>query len=316
MGRRPTISAPGWLCRFSYQCPSLFAASLLGLAVCTGPVIPAEPPDEFLSDGERALAWTRRFVALGPRPAGSSALAEQLQMIRDGLEGLSCSVAVDAFVAVTPVGELPMSNVIARFGPPDAGEVIVISGHYDTLRKKGFVGANDGGSSAGLLMALAERLEVLAWTGVWLAFFDGEESTTTWRNLDHTYGSRRVAEAWAVDGTVRRIRGLINVDMIGDRDLELVYDGNSDAALRELVWTVATELGYRDEFGTDIAYIEDDHVPFLKVGVPSLNLIDFSYGPRNSYWHTTADTLDKLNSRSFATILHVLQATIGRLQAR
>ncbi len=207
-----------------------------------------------------------------------------------------------------------MCNVIARFGPPDADQVVIVSGHYDTLRKDGFVGANDGGSSAGTLMALAERLEAVGRGAVWVVFFDGEESTTVWRDSDHTYGSRRLAQAWAADGTVERIRALINVDMIGDRDLELLYEGNSDPALRELVWTVAEELGYGDVVGRNLSYVDDDHIPFLRVGVRSVNLIDFDYGPRNSYWHTLKDTLDKLDSRSFATILHVLEATILRLR--
>ncbi len=293
---------------------SVAAALLLAVTACVQPVVPAEPPDEYLAAGRRALDWTRRFVELGPRPAGSHVLAVQQQMIRDGLEGLACRVEVDDFVATTPVGPLSMQNLIARFGPADADDVVIISGHYDTLRQDGFVGANDGGSSAGLLVTLAERLDAVDRGSVWVVFFDGEESTTVWRNQDHTYGSRRLARVWAADGTTERIQGLINVDMIGDRDLELVYEGNSDAALRELVWALARDLGYRAEFGRNRGYIEDDHIPFLRAGVPSLNLIDFSYGPRNSYWHTAQDTLDKLDSRSFATVLHVIEAAIPRLR--
>ncbi len=290
-------------------------ALLIVASACAPSVAPAQPPAEYLRAGERALDWTRRFVALGPRPAGSEALAVQQRMIADGLGNLSCRVEQDAFVAATPVGRLAMRNVIARFGPPGSDRVVVVSGHYDTLRMEGFVGANDGGSSAGLLMSLAERLDALELGSVWVVFFDGEESTTVWRNLDHTYGSRRLAGTWAADGTAARVRALINVDMIGDRDLELVYEGNSDPALRETVWNIAAGLGYRQEFGRRTGYVEDDHIPFLGIGIPSVNLIDFDYGPRNSYWHTSADTLDKLDSRSFATILHVLEAAIRELLA-
>ncbi len=252
-------------------------------------------------------------MQLGPRPAGSQALASQQQMIVRELDRLSCRVEVDSFVDATPVGALSMRNIIVRFGPAEPSSVLVVSGHYDTFRMDGFVGANDGGSSAGLLMALAERLDRSVSRAVWLVFFDGEESTMEWREGDHTYGSRRLARRWLADGTVSRIRALLNVDMIGDANLELVFEGHSDGVLREQVWNLGARLGYEKIFRRRIGYIEDDHIPFLQAGVPSLALIDFGYGPNNAYWHTSSDTLDKLDRRSFAVMLHVLEAAIADL---
>lgn len=234
-------------------------------------------------------------------------------MIVAALSDLSCTVEEDEFVAATPIGALRMCNIVARFGPDSPESVVVVSGHYDTLRMEGFLGANDGGSSAGALMALAERLDRRGANAVWLAFFDGEEATVEWRNQDHTYGSRRLAGRWAASGTVPRIKALINVDMVGDADLELVYEGNSDSRLRTKVWEIADELGYEAVFGRSIGYIEDDHVPFGRIGVPSLNLIDFEYGQGHDYWHSHDDTLDKLSARSFATVLHVVETAIDRL---
>ncbi|MDE0627058.1 MAG: M28 family peptidase [Bryobacterales bacterium] len=274
-----------------------------------------DPPAEYVLAGQAALNWTRRFVELGPRPAGSSALATQTATMAEALGEMSCTVEINEFVAATPVGALPMRNVIARFGPPSPDKVVVVSGHYDTLRKEGFLGANDGGSSAGLLMALAERLDACVPGPVWIVFFDGEEATVAWRGLDNTYGSRHLANKWADDGTLEKIRALINVDMIGDSDLQLVYEGNSDPSLREAVWKLAGELGYRDAFPREVGYISDDHIPFRRLGVRSLNLIDFTFGPDNSYWHTDEDTLDKLHARSFATVLHVVEAAVSRLLA-
>lgn len=271
------------------------------------------PPDEFLEAGERALDWTRRFVEIGPRPAGSAALAQQKEMIVAALSELSCTVEEDEFVAATPIGALRMCNIVARFGADSPEAVVVVSGHYDTLRMEGFLGANDGGSSAGALMALAERLDLSNAHAVWLAFFDGEEATVEWRDRDHTYGSRRLAGRWAASGIVPRIRALINVDMVGDADLELLYEGNSDRGLRARVWGIANELGYGTVFGRSIGYIQDDHVPFGRVGVPILNLIDFNYGDGHAYWHSRDDTLDKLSARSFATVLHVVETAINRL---
>ena len=192
-------------------------------SVCAQAAAQMSPPPEYWLAGQSALEWTRRFVELGPRPAGSATLAAQGTMIVEALREMSCTVEIDEFVAATPVGALRMRNVIARFGVASPSKVLVVSGHYDTLRREGFVGANDGGSSAGLLMALAERLDRIGLGPVWLVFFDGEESTGSWRDLDHTYGSRRLAGKWAADGTADRIRALINVDMIGDSDLHLVH---------------------------------------------------------------------------------------------
>lgn len=293
----------------------LLAVPLLLPGACDAQGPPAVPPDEYLQAGERALDWTRRFVEVGPRPAGSEALARQRRMIVAALSDLSCSVEEDEFVAATPVGALRMCNIVARFGPPSAESVVAVSGHYDTLRMDGFLGANDGGSSAGMLMALAERLDRATAKAVWLVFFDGEEATVEWKNQDHTYGSRRLAGRWAASGTAGRIRALINVDMVGDADLELVYEGHSDSRLRTTVWDIADELGYESVFGRSIGYIEDDHVPFGRIGVPSLDLIDFEYGPSHAYWHSHDDTLDKLSVRSFATVLHVVENAINRLLA-
>ena len=234
-------------------------------------------------------------------------------MIVAALSDLSCSVEEAEFVAATPIGALRMCNIVARFGDLRAESVVAVSGHYDTLRMEGFLGANDGGSSAGMLMALAERLDRTSGKAVWLVFFDGEEATVEWKNQDHTYGSRRLAGRWAASGTAGRIRALINVDMVGDADLELIYEGYSDSRLRTTVWGIADELGYQGVFGRSIGYIEDDHVPFGRIGVPSLDLIDFEYGPGHEYWHSRDDTLDKLSARSFATVLHVVENAINRL---
>lgn len=290
--------------------------------ICAAPACKARPqsaaaPEEYRRAGQAALEWTGKFVALGPRPAGSDALRSQQRLIADALGKLSCSVEEDDFTAATPHGPAAMKNIIARFGARGAGRVVVVSGHYDTLRREGFVGANDGGSSAGLLMTLAERLdrktEDRGDFAVWVVFLDGEEAVVKWSDADGTYGSRRLASRWKADGTARRIRALLNVDMIGDADLSLIFDRNSDPALMERVWSIAAELGYARQFPREIGYIEDDHVPFAAAGIPSIDLIDFQYGPGNAYWHSAADTMDKLSADSFAVILHVLEETAAAL---
>ncbi len=242
-------------------------------------------------------------------------MRSQQRIIVEALEKLSCSVEEDDFTAATPLGTLAMKNITARFGAAEVKGIVVVSGHYDTLRQEEFVGANDGGSSAGLLMALAERLDskaaVPTGAAVWVVFLDGEEAAVRWSATDRTYGSRHLAGRWATDGTARQIRALINVDMIGDADLSLIFDRNSDPALMKQVWSIAAELGYEQQFPREIGYIEDDHLSFAAVGIPSIDLIDFNYGPGNSYWHTSNDTMDKLSTDSFAVILHVVEAVIA-----
>jgi Zn-dependent M28 family amino/carboxypeptidase len=216
----------------------------------------------------------------------------------------------------TPLGQTPMKNIIARF-PGKSGNTVVITGHYDTKSMPGtfFVGANDGGSSAAFLLEMAKVLaheprkdEVL------LVWFDGEEAVAQWSEYDSLYGSRHLAERWAGDSTLAHIKALINVDMIGDRNLDILKDMSSAGPLRELVWSVADRLGYGKHFLRYDSSVEDDHIPFLRRGVNALDLIDLDYGPNNSYWHTNEDTVDKLSAESFQIVGRVVAETIKELE--
>ena len=194
---------------------------------------------------------------------------------------------------------------------------MVITGHYDTKSMPGtyFVGANDAGSSTGFLLEMAK---VLAHSphkdDLYLVWFDGEEAVAQWSDYDSLYGSRHLAEKWATDGTLGRVKALINVDMIGDRDLGILEEMNSAAPLRELVWNTADRLGYGKHFLRNESAIEDDHIPFLRRGVNALDLIDLDYGPSNSYWHTDKDTMDKLSAGSFLVVGRVLTQVLKELE--
>jgi hypothetical protein len=153
--------------------------------------------------------------------------------------------------------------------------------------------------------------------GVWLAFFDGEESTVAWEGNDHTYGSRHLADAWQRDGSAKSIKAIINVDMVGDSDLSIHYEGNSTPWLRDLVVGAAHRLGYEDEFQSGpVQYIADDHVEFVQRRMPAVDLIDFNYGLLNRHWHEESDTLDKLSARSLAVVLHVIDESLKELAQR
>lgn len=265
--------------------------------------------------GASALAFTAKAVSFGPRPAGSEANKKLQDYIVSQLKPLHCQISFDAFTAQTPVGPVPMRNIIARFAG-DSGRAVVITGHFDTKPMPGrvFVGANDGGSSTGFLLELARVVNSMPHhDDIQLVWFDGEEAFGEWSNTNGTFGSRHLADKWAGDGTLSRIKALINVDMIGDRDLDIVDESYSSAPLRAMVWQTAAELGYGKYFLDQPEAVEDDHLPFVRRGVNALDLIDFDYGPRNDYWHTEKDTTDKLSAHSLEVVGNVLVAVLRKL---
>jgi Zn-dependent M28 family amino/carboxypeptidase len=269
------------------------------------------PPAKTFS-GEEALALTGRAVAFGPRADGSAAIEKLRVFIRGELARQGCEVTADRFTAATPDGSLPMENIIGKF-TGNSGRAIAITGHYDTKKLADFLGANDGGSSTGFLLELAAVLHTLPHTDdIYLVFFDGEEARHEWSDTDSVYGSRHLAEKWDVDGTLRRLKALINVDMIGDRNLSLMWDTSSSASLRSLVWDVADSLGDKEYFPREGGSIQDDHLPFLNRGVRALDLIDFE--SQGTFWHTPRDTMDKLAAHSFEVVGNVVVKSVGELE--
>jgi Zn-dependent M28 family amino/carboxypeptidase len=209
-----------------------------------------------------------------------------------------------------------MNNLIAKIrGKSD--QFVVLTGHYDTkiMEGRNFVGANDGGSSAGLLLEMGRVLCGKPRSNtVLLVWLDGEEAVRNWTQDDSLYGSRHLAKRWQEDGTLRRVKAVINVDMIGDGDLTIVHEWNSTDWLRKLVWETAVSLGYSRYFSVVDGAIEDDHIPFLRAGASALDLIDFDYGPGNSWWHTDQESIDKLSAQSFQVIGNVLVKVLAKLE--
>jgi len=266
--------------------------------------------------GTSALEFTRHAVAFGPRPPGSAANHALQSYILAELQKDGCEIVEDAFTAKTPQGMIAMKNILARFpgkAPSGARRAIAITGHFDTKFFPGrkFVGASDGGSSTGLLLELAR---VLAHQpridDVYLAFLDGEEAFGEWSDTDSLYGSRHLAERWGRDGTLRRLKGLINVDMIGDKNLDIPQESNGSAALNKLIWQTASDLGYKAFFINQQISEEDDHIPFIHAGAPAVDLIDIDYPP----WHTDNDTMDKLSAQSMEIVGTVVYEVIQRLE--
>lgn len=266
--------------------------------------------------GTAALEYTRKAVAFGPRPPGSAANRKLQAYIESQLKPLHCQVTFDEFTARTPAGPVSARNIIARFPGSSRRGAVVITGHFDTKPMPGsvFLGANDGGSSTGFLLEMARVVNSMPLASdVYLVFFDAEEAFGEWSDTNGIFGSRHLADRWSREGMLANIRALINVDMIGDKDLDIVQETNSSAPLRNLVWRSASELGYGKYFLDAQMATEDDHMPFLEKGVAALDLIDFDYGPDNAYWHTPRDTMDKLSAHSLEVVGNVLTAVLRKL---
>lgn len=293
----------------------LFAGGLAGIALLYWGALSLTKLPADSAVGEAALEHVKKMVALGPRPPGSEAHGKTQRHIQETLPATGWTLEQDPFTAQTPSGPVPMNNIIGR----RAGRterVIVLAAHYETKLERNFqfLGANDGGSGAGLLLALAPILAKQTYNHtIWLVFFDGEEAFEEWSEDDSLYGSRHLVEKLKASGELSKIGALLLVDMVGDRDLDIRRETNSTPWLTDLVWGVAKRLGHERNFLPISSPVDDDHFPFLKAGVPAVDLIDFNYGPGNRYWHTAEDTLDKVSAQSLGTVGEVLLEAIAEL---
>ena len=266
-------------------------------------------------DSSRAFEDVRQLVAIGPRPAGSPGGVQARAYISKQLEAAGLKPHEQAFTASTPFGPVKMANVIAAI-PGASRQRIVLGGHYDTklFRQFRFVGANDGGSSTAMLLELARVLAKRKGTfTIELVFFDGEEAMLPdWSGTDNTYGSRHYVEEAKRTGTLKDVRAMLLVDMVGDRDLNIRRESHSSNWLTEIVWASARALGHGAHFVDESEPIEDDHVNFLKAGVPSVDLIDLDYRA----WHTPDDTVDRVSARSLQVVGEVVLHALPRIEKR
>ena len=272
------------------------------------------PPARF--DGSRAWEHLKRLVAIGPRPAGSVQIRQARAYITRQLSALGLTVQEQSFTADTPLGRVEMANLIVSL-PGRRAERILFTGHYDTklLRDQLFVGASDGGSSAAFLIELARVLSSrqLEFTTdvVW---FDGEEAVLEWvtGGRDHTYGSRFYVQEAQKAKTLASIRAMVLVDMIGDRSLTIRRDSLSTPWLTDLIWAAARRVGHGGVFVDATTEIDDDHIPFVKAGVPSVDIIDLDYAA----WHTAQDDLDHVSATSLQVVGDVILAALPDLEQR
>ena len=275
------------------------------------PPAPAIVPEAV--SGARALDEVRALLALGPRDAGTPGAEKAAQHLRDRLQALGVAAEIQEFADAAPNGPTTFRNVLGRI-PGQSDRILMFASHYDTkVGIPGFVGANDSGSSTGLLLELARVLAQGAPHAMEIrfAFFDGEECVREYGPMDGFHGSRHMAETMAADGSLTNVAALILLDMVGDRDLTITIPRNGAPRLAALAFDAARAENARAHFQLFPYTVGDDHAAFFERGVPAIDLIDFQYGSapqKNDYWHTPQDALDKLAPESLEIV--------GRVAAR
>lgn len=306
----------------------IFLTSLiLSSAACSPPApshVPSKPqqfdPSSF--SGQQALKEVEDFIAVGPRDSGTEGALKASEYLANRLREIGIEPFVDSFNSPTPKGEITFRNVIGIIrGTQD--QSIIIASHYDTKSgiSNNFTGANDSGSSTGLLLELAKFFrmkpnEQLPGPGIMLVFLDGEECIEKYKANDGLYGSRHMAKTLVQNQTDKKVIAVIVADMIGDKDLSVTMPRNCTPNLVSLVFDSAKNEGARFKFSLAPQNIIDDHVPFLNAGIPAVDIIDFEFGssPReNDYWHTTNDTFDKLSADSLEIVGRVIIRTVNKL---
>jgi Zn-dependent M28 family amino/carboxypeptidase len=270
-------------------------------------------------DSNRAWEHLRRQVAFGPRPAGSLPLAETRKYILDQLQAAGISTREQAFDAETPIGPIRMVNVIGTI-PGARPDRIALASHFDTklFRQFRFVGANDGASSTAALLELARVLKARKNPlTIELLFFDGEEAVREqWEGDDNTYGSRYYVNAAKRDGTLKGLRALILLDMVGAKNLRIPREAASTRWLVDAVWAAAGRLGHTARFvNQDVAVGGDDHMPFLAAGIPSIDIIQ-DFGSHYPEWHRPGDDLSAVSARSLQIVGDVVLEALPAIEKR
>ncbi len=255
--------------------------------------------------GENALRHVQQLVDYGPRPPASEAIEKSREYLTKQLQAFGWRVTPQSFADETPQGMVTFVNLIATF-PSEAGAKaapsFLLCSHYDTktFATARFVGANDGGSSTGLLLEMARVLAQQPELArkIQFVFFDGEEAYVSFTDTDGLYGSRYFAKQLVDEKEVKQFRGGILFDMVGDRSLTITLPPDSPSEMTLGIFAAAEALKVRQHFTYSQNGITDDHTPLNGVGIPTIDLIDFDFPA----WHTPEDTMDKISAESLGIV--------------
>ncbi len=265
--------------------------------------------------GENILCHVEKIVSFGPHPPGSTSQKQVGAYLIRILKSYGLKVKTQSFLPLTPQGHIEMTNIWGIVEGKKE-QAIVLASHYDSKYFKtfSFVGANDSGSSTGLVLELAKILSRHNPTdySLWFVFFDGEEAFHDWSREDSLYGSRELVQLLKSRGQLKRISALILLDLVGGKKLSLRKDVNSTPRLNSIIWRKGGEMGHEDIFqqwGSTRA--EDDHIPFAEEGIPVVDIIDLNY----AYWHRAEDTLDKLSPHNLEIVGNVVLESLPAIAA-
>jgi Zn-dependent M28 family amino/carboxypeptidase len=263
------------------------------------------------------MSLTRQLVSIGPRPPGSAGIDRAGKWIAAKAVERGLKVETDSFRAQTPLGEIEMKNLSILIPGRGGKNQVVLLAHYDSKRYVGFdfVGANDSAAAVALLLAMTGGLKGAGYPfDVRIVFVDGEEALVFWTPQDSLYGSRRFVST--LKGQ-KPVKAAIVLDMIGDKDLKLVRSAASDPKLQGIAEDLLKRAGMADLLERTPERVDDDHIPFVEAGIPALHVMDFTYGGPSvpgRYWHTAADTVDKLSERSLSIVGELTLRFLARLR--
>ena len=255
---------------------------------------------------------------------GSPGHKQTEALIRQVLATDGAQIEADDFTAASPRGPVQVHNIIGKFNvaADPKQKIFILAGHYDTLFRPGFIGANDGASSTAILLAFADALKTQKTKmQIWLVWTDFEEAIDpTFPEGDGLYGSRHLAQKLKATGMVPRIRGFFLLDMIGDKDLGIARETVSTRWLQDFIAQAATQLGYGQYFFHYEVGLIDDHASFLQVGIPAVDVVDAQYGRMGpsfdnmgEFHHNNTDTMDKLSPHSLEVVGKTVLLTIENL---
>ncbi len=270
----------------------------MGISFILAAVLSFTPADARLAF-ETAKTLVEEYT---PRDAGTHRSRLASLCLLDAASAAGADVRRDTFKAATPKGEKSFTNLYGEFRPvdPDARWVVLVS-HYDTKPGTSCPGANDGASTSGLLVGIANAFS--GWTerkgNLLLVWTDGEECMNRYAENDGFWGSKRAAAYLAETG--RQVQAVICLDMLGDKDLSILVPANGTPALAKIAVHAARRIGSPNLVRLTDDLVKDDHVAFLERGFKAIDLIDFSYGPDNAYWHTPQDTIENISEASLLT---------------
>jgi Zn-dependent M28 family amino/carboxypeptidase len=302
-------------------CVSVVSVVSVVWSACGG--LAAAPTLHDAFDAKSALAYTAQVVSFGERWPGSPGHQKTQALIKQVLAKNGAKIETDDFTAPTPRGEVAVHNIIGKFNvtPDPAQKIFILAGHYDTLFKPGFLGANDGGSSTAILLAFADALaHQTTKMQIWLVWTDLEEAINSFQGDDGLYGSRHLAQKLKAAGVVPRIQGFFLLDMIGDKGLGVTRESGSTGSLQDVIAQAAQKLGYSQYFFQDSVEIIDDHVSFKNVGVPVVDVVDAQFGrmgpsfdSMGEFHHANTDTMERVSQDSLGIVGRTILLTVELL---